>query len=128
LCLHVDTKLSSATLTTWGLLRDNLILIGARQEQSLIGGFRDTDGTIISGISAPQSRAVSYCTLVIAAKRRTDRPRTPRREKSRCVHDSIKRRMAHRAPDRRIASTENIAVIISLTLIVWLQHIDPNGG
>jgi hypothetical protein len=36
--------------------------------------------------------------------------------------------MAHRAPDRRIASTENIAVIISLTLIVWLQHIDPNGG
>jgi hypothetical protein len=36
--------------------------------------------------------------------------------------------MAHFAPDRRIASTENIAVIISLTLIVWLQHIDPNGG
>lgn len=36
--------------------------------------------------------------------------------------------MAHIAPDRRIASTENIAVIISLTLIVWLQHIDPNGG
>ena len=41
----------------------------------------------------------------------------------------ISRRMAHTAPDRRIASTENIAaVIISLTLIVWLQHIDPNGG
>jgi hypothetical protein len=36
--------------------------------------------------------------------------------------------MAHRAPDRRIASTENIAVIISLTLIVWLQHINPNCG
>jgi hypothetical protein len=36
--------------------------------------------------------------------------------------------MAHTAPDRRIASIENIAVIISLTLIVWLQHIDPNGG
>ena len=32
--------------------------------------------------------------------------------------------MAHTAPDRRIASTENIAVIISLTR----QHIDPNGG
>ena len=36
-------------------------------------------------------------------------------------------RMAHIAPDRRI-SAENIVVIISLTLIVWLQHIDPNGG
>jgi hypothetical protein len=36
--------------------------------------------------------------------------------------------MAHTAPDRRIALTENIAVIISPTLIVWLQHIDPNGG
>jgi hypothetical protein len=36
--------------------------------------------------------------------------------------------MPHTAPDRRIASTVNIAVIKSLTLIAWLQHIDPNSG
>ena len=36
--------------------------------------------------------------------------------------------MAHTAPDRASHQQKNIAVIISLTLIVWLQHIDPNGG
>ena len=58
-----------------------------------------------------QCNAVSYCTPVITAKRRTDRPRTPRREKSSCVHGSINRRMVHTAPDRPISSDRNIAIV-----------------